>query len=138
LWGKRLNAKDIHREMFPVYSGKYLSRKAVHRWIEKRGKLFPDEEDVEMEARKWVTQQSKYSYSLGFDALVKRWYKCIGVGGGYFEKYRTFSPRFEYHMFYVLYPFVTYLLTLPRKSAQGGTKEQSNFCLILSGVNAVL
>jgi hypothetical protein len=24
-------------------------------------------------------------------------------------------PRFEYHMFYVLYPFVSYLLTLPRK-----------------------
>jgi hypothetical protein len=23
-------------------------------------------------------------------------------------------PSFEYHMFYVLYPFVTYLLTLPR------------------------
>jgi hypothetical protein len=23
-------------------------------------------------------------------------------------------PRFEYHMFYVLYQFVTYLLTLPR------------------------
>jgi hypothetical protein len=22
--------------------------------------------------------------------------------------------RFEYHMFYVLYPFVSYLLTLPR------------------------
>jgi hypothetical protein len=25
-------------------------------------------------------------------------------------------PRFEYHMFYVLYPFVTYLLTLLHKS----------------------
>jgi hypothetical protein len=25
-----------------------------------------------------------------------------------------FFSRFEYHMFYVLYPFVTYLLTLPR------------------------
>jgi hypothetical protein len=25
-----------------------------------------------------------------------------------------FFFRFEYHMFYVLYPFVTYLLTLPR------------------------
>jgi hypothetical protein len=25
-----------------------------------------------------------------------------------------FSPRFEYHMFYVLCPFVTYLLTPPR------------------------
>jgi hypothetical protein len=23
-------------------------------------------------------------------------------------------PRFEYHMFYILYQFVTYLLTLPR------------------------
>jgi hypothetical protein len=24
--------------------------------------------------------------------------------------------RFEYHMFYVLYPFVTYLLSLPRRN----------------------
>jgi hypothetical protein len=28
--GKRLNAKDIHKEMFAVYGGKCLSRKAVH------------------------------------------------------------------------------------------------------------
>jgi hypothetical protein len=49
----------------------------------------------------------------GFDALVKRWDKCMKVGGGYVEKINVF-PRFEYHMFYVLYPFVTYLLTLPR------------------------
>jgi hypothetical protein len=28
------------------------------------------------------------------------------------------SCRFEYHMFYVSYPFVTYLLTLPRKRMQ--------------------
>jgi hypothetical protein len=25
----------------------------------------------------------------------------------------VFFPRFKYHMFYVLYPFVTYLLNLP-------------------------
>jgi hypothetical protein len=25
-------------------------------------------------------------------------------------------PRFEYHMFYVLYPFMTYVLALPRNS----------------------
>jgi hypothetical protein len=25
LWATGLNAKDIHEEMFPVYSGKYLS-----------------------------------------------------------------------------------------------------------------
>jgi hypothetical protein len=31
--GKRLNAKDIHKEMFPVYGGKCLSRKAVDNWV---------------------------------------------------------------------------------------------------------
>jgi hypothetical protein len=29
------DAKDIHKEMFPVYDGKCLSRKAVHNWVEK-------------------------------------------------------------------------------------------------------
>jgi hypothetical protein len=33
--GKTLNAKDIHKEMFPVYGRKCLSRKAVHNWVEK-------------------------------------------------------------------------------------------------------
>jgi hypothetical protein len=32
-WAKVLNAKDIHKEMFPVYGGKRLSRKAVHNWV---------------------------------------------------------------------------------------------------------
>jgi hypothetical protein len=49
-----------------------------------------------------------------FGALVKRWDKCMNVGGAYIEKYMFFSSSFEYHIFYVLYPFVTYLLTLPR------------------------
>jgi hypothetical protein len=35
LWTKGLNAKDIHNEMFPVYGGKCLSPKAVHKWVEK-------------------------------------------------------------------------------------------------------
>jgi hypothetical protein len=35
LWTKGLNAKDVHREMFPVYGGKCPSRKAVHSWVEK-------------------------------------------------------------------------------------------------------
>jgi hypothetical protein len=33
LWAKGLEAKDIHKEMFPVYGGKCLSRKAVHNWV---------------------------------------------------------------------------------------------------------
>jgi hypothetical protein len=33
--GKRTNAKDIHKEMLPVYGRKRLSRNAVHSWVEK-------------------------------------------------------------------------------------------------------
>jgi hypothetical protein len=53
LWTKELNAKDIRKEMFPVYGGKCLSRKAVHDWVEKRGKYFADDEEVETDVRKW-------------------------------------------------------------------------------------
>jgi hypothetical protein len=31
---KKLNAKDINKEMFPPYGWKCLSRKAVHNWVE--------------------------------------------------------------------------------------------------------
>jgi hypothetical protein len=34
LWAKGLNAKDVHKEMFHVYGGKCLSRKAIHNWAE--------------------------------------------------------------------------------------------------------
>jgi hypothetical protein len=30
LWAKGFNAKDIHKEMFPIYVGKCLLRKAAH------------------------------------------------------------------------------------------------------------
>jgi hypothetical protein len=35
LWVKGLNTKDIHKEIFPFYGGKCLSRKEVHNWLEK-------------------------------------------------------------------------------------------------------
>jgi hypothetical protein len=79
LWAKGLNAKDIHKEMFLVYGGKCLSRKAVHNWVTNSLK----EEEVETEVRKRLRQQSKDFYAAGFDALVKRWDKYISVGGGY-------------------------------------------------------
>jgi histone-lysine N-methyltransferase SETMAR len=49
-------------------------------------KRFADEEEVETEVRKWLRQQSKDFHAAGFDALVKRWDRCIDVGGGYIEK----------------------------------------------------
>jgi hypothetical protein len=38
------------------------------------------------QVRKWLRQQSKDFYAAGFDALVKRWDKCVNVGEGYVEK----------------------------------------------------
>jgi hypothetical protein len=58
-WAEALNAKDIHKEMSPVYCGKCLSRKAVHIWVEKRGIRSADNELDETEVRKWLSQQSK-------------------------------------------------------------------------------
>jgi hypothetical protein len=58
LWAKGLDANDIHKEMFLVYGGKCLSRKAVHKLAEKCGKHFADDEEVETEVRKWLRQQS--------------------------------------------------------------------------------
>jgi hypothetical protein len=39
LWTKVLNAKDIHKEMFPVYGGKCFSCKAVHSWVKKFSRM---------------------------------------------------------------------------------------------------
>jgi hypothetical protein len=38
LWAKGFNTKDIHKEIFLVYGGKCLSRKAIHNWVEKFSK----------------------------------------------------------------------------------------------------
>jgi hypothetical protein len=46
LWAKGLNAKDVHKEMFPVYGGKCLSHKADHnllkKFSERRSKVTDD------------------------------------------------------------------------------------------------
>jgi hypothetical protein len=76
---EELNVKDIHKEMCPVYGGKCLSRKAVHNWIEKFSQ-------GRSKVRKWLRQQSKNFCAAGLDVLVKRWDKCVNVGGGYIEK----------------------------------------------------
>jgi hypothetical protein len=77
LWAKGLNAKDIHKEMFPVYGGKCLSRKVANVSLTT---------NVESQARKWLRQHPKNFYAAGFDALVKRWDKCISVGREHVEK----------------------------------------------------
>jgi hypothetical protein len=67
-----LNAKDIHTQIFPVYSKKCLSRTAVHNWIEKfsqgRSKIADDARPGEEVAETTVNSL----YVAGFEALVKR------------------------------------------------------------------
>jgi hypothetical protein len=46
--------------------------------------------------RKWLRQQSKDFNAAGFDSLLKRWDKCINVGGGYVEKLCSFQVGISY------------------------------------------
>jgi hypothetical protein len=52
LWVKGLNAKVIHKEMFPVYGGKCLSRKVVQSCVEKFSQGYSKVADDETEVRK--------------------------------------------------------------------------------------
>jgi hypothetical protein len=67
LWAKWLNAKDTHKEKFPVYGRKFLSRKAIHNSVEKHGNIFANKEEVETDMRKWLRQHSKDYYAAGFE-----------------------------------------------------------------------
>jgi hypothetical protein len=81
LWAKGLNEKDIHKEMFPVHGGKCLSRKVVHNLSRSSLKDVRKSQMVRDQVRKWLRQQSKDFYAVGFEAHAKRWDKCIDVGG---------------------------------------------------------
>jgi hypothetical protein len=61
LWSGGLSAKDIHKEMFPVYDGKCLSRKAVHNWVEKFSQGRSKVAGNETEVRKWLISVKKTS-----------------------------------------------------------------------------
>jgi hypothetical protein len=37
------------------------------------------------QVQKWLRQQSKDFSAVDFNALVKRWGKCVSVDGGYIE-----------------------------------------------------
>jgi hypothetical protein len=63
----------------PVYGGKYLSREAFHNWVE----IFPEGRS---KAADYARPDAEVAETTGFDTMVKRWDKCISVGGGYVEK----------------------------------------------------
>jgi hypothetical protein len=79
------------------------------------GKRFADEE-VEMEMAEVAVTRVKMLLGCGFpragkamEQLYRCWWRIIG------REIIVYS-RFEYHIFYVLYSLVTYLLNLPLMS----------------------
>jgi hypothetical protein len=89
LWTKELNVKDTNKKCFPFVVVSDCGLKQFTTWSRNchlGGKRFADDEEAETEVRKWLRQQPKDFYAVGFDALVKRWDKCINVGEGYVEK----------------------------------------------------
>jgi hypothetical protein len=78
LWAKGLNAKYIHKEMFPVYGEKCLSRKAVHNWMA----------NVSMMKRlkRRCGRARENSQKTSMLRVSTHWDNCINVHGGYVEK----------------------------------------------------
>jgi hypothetical protein len=72
---------------------------------------FADDEEVTAEVRRFLRQQSKYVYAVSFEAMAKRWDKCINVGEGYIEKLMFFQVRILYVLRFI--SILTYFLTLP-------------------------
>jgi hypothetical protein len=110
LWAKGLNANDIHKETFAVYGGKCLSRKAVHSWVKKfsqgRSKVVddarPGAEVAETAAKRFLCCGFRRT-GKAVGQVYQCWRRTCGE--------MNIFCRFEYRMFCVLYPFVTYLLT---------------------------
>ena len=65
LWAKGLNAKDIHKEMFPVYGRKCLTRKAVQHWVKTLS-----------QGRLKVADNGPLNAELA-DTAVKRLLRCV-------------------------------------------------------------
>jgi hypothetical protein len=115
LSAKGHNAKVIHKEIFPVYGGKCLSRKAVHNWVEKFSEGRLKVADDETEVRKWLRPQSKDFLCCGFQRTGKAMGQVYQCWWRICREINVF-PRFEYLMCDVLYSFVTYFLILSRRS----------------------
>ena len=86
LWAKNMEAKDIHKEMPPMYGEHCLSRQAVHNWVQKFSEGRTSIEDEHRAVRAWFRQQPKEFFAAGFQGLVKRWDKCLNLYGDYVEK----------------------------------------------------
>jgi len=84
---KKMEAKDIHKEILPMYGEHCLSRQAVHNWVQK---FLEGRTSIEDEHRAgWpveIATPETLQRVEGFHGLVKRWDKCLNLYGDYVEK----------------------------------------------------
>ncbi|GBN16950.1 hypothetical protein AVEN_185101-1, partial [Araneus ventricosus] len=66
--------------------GQYTASTSQPRLRSKRFSSDDDDDDVQHKALLWMRQQHKEFYAAGIEALIKRWGKCINIGGDYAEK----------------------------------------------------
>jgi hypothetical protein len=110
LWAKRLNAKDIHKEIFPNYSGKCLSCKAVHDGVEKFSQRRLKVADDGWPGVEVAEITVKTHLCCGFQCTGKAMGQVYRGWWRICQKINVFS-RFKYHMFHNhLWP--TYWLSL--------------------------
>jgi len=83
LWSK-MEAKDIHEKMLPMYIEHCLSRQAVHNWVQK---FSEGRTSIEDEVGRQVEIATPETLQLVEDrGHLKRWEKCLNLHGDYHEK----------------------------------------------------
>jgi hypothetical protein len=102
----------MHKEMFPVYGGKCVSCKEVHNWVQKLSYEHSKIADDAQPGAEVAETTVKRLLHCGFRHPDKSMGQVCQCWWRICHEINLFS-RFEYHMFYILYPSVTYLLTLP-------------------------
>jgi hypothetical protein len=86
LWAKKkFNSDNIHKDMFSVYGGVcHVKRFTTGSRNAANVSLIPKR--FKQRYGSGREQSKEFFYAADFDALVKRWDKCINVGVGYVEK----------------------------------------------------
>ena len=83
---KKIEAKDINKEMLPMYGEHCLSRQAVHNWVQKFSEGRTSIEDEHRAGWPVEIATPETLQRAGFQGLVKRWDKCLNLYGDYVEK----------------------------------------------------
>ena len=66
LWAKNMEAKDILKEMLPMYGEHWLSRQAVHNWVQNFSEGRTSIEDEHQSSARVVPTTTKRSFRRRF------------------------------------------------------------------------